>query len=125
MAETRPVSYGAELTRHSLYPWTLTRGPLSIGADSASIEFDLTIDREILDSGFADTNEAAALGTESPHLVIDGELRRTSNLYCFADGAKMKYRAVFAIFPPIAEVRLHWHHRASGIDIDEILHRAE
>lgn len=111
MAETSPVSYGAEPTRHSLYPWTLTRGPLSIGTDSASIEFDLTIDHGILASGLADTNEAAALGTESPRLVIDGELMRTSNLYCFADGEKMNYRAVFAVFPPVAEVRLHWHHR--------------
>ncbi|MGH3917205.1 MAG: hypothetical protein ACRDTC_27905 [Pseudonocardiaceae bacterium] len=98
---------------------------MSIGTDNASIEFDLMIDHEILSSDFADTNEAAALGTESPRLIIDGELRRTSNLYCFAEGEKMKYRAVFAAFPPVAEVRLHWHHRASGIDIDEILHREQ
>ena len=98
---------------------------LNIGTDGASIEFDLTIDHASLGPGFADTNEAAALGTESPRLIIDGALRRTSNLYCFADGEKMKYRAVFAVFPPVAEIRLRWHHRASGIDIDEILRREE
>lgn len=125
MVGTRPVGYGIEPTEHTLHPWTLTRGPLSIDTAGASIEFDLTVDREVLSSGLSDTNQAAALGTESPLLVIDGEPRRTSNLYCFADGEKMKYRAVFAGFPPVAEVRLRWHHRASGIDVDETLHKAE
>ncbi|MGH3907399.1 MAG: hypothetical protein ACRDTE_24970 [Pseudonocardiaceae bacterium] len=89
------------------------------------MEFDFMVDPEALESGLADTNEAAELGTESPILVIDGELKGTSNLYCFADGEKMKYRAVFAAFFPAVEVRLRWHHRASGIDLNEILHREE
>ncbi len=125
MAEIGPVSYGPALTRHSLYPWTLTRYPLIIDTDGASIEFNLTVDHEALGSGFGDTNEAAALGTESPLLVIDGEPMRTLNLHCSADGEEMTYRAIFSAFSPVAEVRLCWHHRASGIDVDEILRREE
>ncbi len=125
MAEAGPVSYGTELTEHSSYPWTLTRFPLIVDTDGASIEFDLTVDHEALRSGFADTNEAAAIGTESPLLVVDDEPMRTSNVYCFADGEEMMYRAIFAAFSPVAEVRLRWQHRASGIDVDEILRREE
>ena len=123
MAGVRPVRYGTEQTVLSSYPWTLTRRALRTDGDEASVEFDGTVDPAALRCGLADTHAAAALGTESPTLVIDGELKRTANLYCFADDEKLNYRAVFAPFAPVVEVRLRWHHRPSGIDINEVLPR--
>ncbi len=117
--------YGTQLATYERYPWTLTRGPLRIDSGEACMEFELAVDPDALRSGFSDTNEAAALGTESPSLLVDGEVRRTSNLYCFADGQKMTYRAIFRAFPPVVEVYLRWHHRASGINVDELLRRED
>lgn len=125
MGDAGAVRYGADVTVRSSYPWTLTRQPLRVEAGAAHLEFHLVLDAQALRSGLADTNDAAELGTESPTLIVDGELKPTSNLYCVADGGTMSYEAVFEPFPPVAKVHLRWHHRASGIDVDEVLHRED